>query len=170
MRRPVLGVACRSRQNRAGSRLDRQGYRRTRGGEAARNIHHARLRSRAGRRGYGHRSDRHAGSRAFFTHDDLGRDRDRCRFYEREWSDGLPIVPPTVENIEEFLAFTDRPVVKWRKRMGIEPTARCSRATGFEDQGSHQASVASAIRLTYSDGATIAIQSEEESACGRDSG
>jgi hypothetical protein len=29
-------------------------------------------------------------------------------FYEREWSDGLPIVPPTVEKIEEFLRFTDR--------------------------------------------------------------
>lgn len=29
-------------------------------------------------------------------------------FYEREWSDGLPIVPPTMEKIEEFLSFTDR--------------------------------------------------------------
>jgi hypothetical protein len=29
-------------------------------------------------------------------------------FYGREWSDGLPIVPPTVEKIEEFLSFTDR--------------------------------------------------------------
>jgi hypothetical protein len=29
-------------------------------------------------------------------------------FYEREWSDGLPFVPPTVEKIEEFLSFTDR--------------------------------------------------------------
>jgi hypothetical protein len=29
-------------------------------------------------------------------------------FYEREWSDGLPIVPPTVGKIEEFLSFTDR--------------------------------------------------------------
>jgi hypothetical protein len=29
-------------------------------------------------------------------------------FYEREWSDGLPIVPPTKERIEEFLSFTDR--------------------------------------------------------------
>ena len=29
-------------------------------------------------------------------------------FYEREWSDGLPIVPPTVEKIEAFLSFTDR--------------------------------------------------------------
>jgi hypothetical protein len=31
-----------------------------------------------------------------------------AHFYEREWSDGLPIVPPTVEKIEEFLSFTDR--------------------------------------------------------------
>jgi hypothetical protein len=29
-------------------------------------------------------------------------------FYEREWSDGLPIVPPTLEKIEAFLSFTDR--------------------------------------------------------------
>jgi hypothetical protein len=27
-------------------------------------------------------------------------------FYEQQWSDGLPIVPPTVEKIEEFLSFT----------------------------------------------------------------
>jgi len=31
-----------------------------------------------------------------------------AHFYEREWSDGLPIVPPTAEKIEEFLSFTDR--------------------------------------------------------------
>ncbi len=29
-------------------------------------------------------------------------------FYEREWSDGLPIVPPTIEKIQEFLSFTHR--------------------------------------------------------------
>lgn len=29
-------------------------------------------------------------------------------FYEREWSDGLPIVPPTIEKIEAFLSYTDR--------------------------------------------------------------
>jgi hypothetical protein len=29
-------------------------------------------------------------------------------FYERQWSDGLPIVPPTLEKIAEFLSFTDR--------------------------------------------------------------
>jgi hypothetical protein len=31
-----------------------------------------------------------------------------AHFYEREWSDGLPIVPPTLERIEEFLSYTDR--------------------------------------------------------------
>lgn len=29
-------------------------------------------------------------------------------FYAREWSDGLPIVPPTMDKIEQFLAFTPR--------------------------------------------------------------
>jgi hypothetical protein len=29
-------------------------------------------------------------------------------FYEREWSEGLPIVPPTVEKVEQFLKFTTR--------------------------------------------------------------
>lgn len=29
-------------------------------------------------------------------------------FYEKEWSDGLPVVPPTLEEIESFLRFTDR--------------------------------------------------------------
>ncbi len=29
-------------------------------------------------------------------------------FIENEWSDGLPIVPPTPERVESFLAFTDR--------------------------------------------------------------
>jgi hypothetical protein len=29
-------------------------------------------------------------------------------FYENEWSDGLPIVPPTIEKVEQFLRFTDR--------------------------------------------------------------
>jgi hypothetical protein len=29
-------------------------------------------------------------------------------FYENEWSDGLPIVPPTAERVREFLRFTDR--------------------------------------------------------------
>lgn len=28
--------------------------------------------------------------------------------YRREWSEGLPIVPPTIEKVEEFLKFTER--------------------------------------------------------------
>ncbi len=30
-------------------------------------------------------------------------------YYAREWSDGLPVVPPTVEKVEEFLRYTDYP-------------------------------------------------------------
>jgi len=29
-------------------------------------------------------------------------------FLENRWSDGLPIVPPTIERVEAFLRFTDR--------------------------------------------------------------
>jgi hypothetical protein len=29
-------------------------------------------------------------------------------FYGKQWSDGLPIVPPTIEKVDEFLKFTDR--------------------------------------------------------------
>jgi hypothetical protein len=29
-------------------------------------------------------------------------------FYKKQWSDGLPIVPPTVEKVKEFLKYTDR--------------------------------------------------------------
>ena len=29
-------------------------------------------------------------------------------FLENEWSDGLPIIPPTVERVEQFLKYTDR--------------------------------------------------------------
>jgi len=28
-------------------------------------------------------------------------------FYKNNWSDGLPIIPPTIEKVEEFLKFTD---------------------------------------------------------------
>ena len=31
-----------------------------------------------------------------------------AHFYERQWSDGLPIIPPTLEKIEAFLSYTDR--------------------------------------------------------------
>jgi hypothetical protein len=30
-------------------------------------------------------------------------------FLDREWSEGLPIVPPTTEKVEQFLKFTERP-------------------------------------------------------------
>lgn len=30
-------------------------------------------------------------------------------FYEKEWSDALPVVPPTIEKVEEFLKYTDLP-------------------------------------------------------------
>ena len=41
-------------------------------------------------------------------------------FYERGWTDGLPIVPPTVERVEEFLRFTDRAA---EEVIGILPPA-----------------------------------------------
>ncbi len=31
-----------------------------------------------------------------------------AHFYQQEWSDGLPFVPPTIDRIERFLRFTDR--------------------------------------------------------------
>ena len=44
----------------------------------------------------------------------------------------------------------------WRRRMGIEPTKRAlTRPTGFEDQGSHQATFASVERCNVSDVALI---------------
>lgn len=41
-------------------------------------------------------------------------------FTEQRWSDGLPIVPPTVERVEEFLKYTDRP---WNAVVGVLPIA-----------------------------------------------
>jgi hypothetical protein len=29
-------------------------------------------------------------------------------FYEKSWSDGLPIVPPTLDRVDRFMRFTDR--------------------------------------------------------------
>jgi hypothetical protein len=29
-------------------------------------------------------------------------------FYEKEWSEGIPVVPPTIEKVEEFVKFVDR--------------------------------------------------------------
>ena len=37
------------------------------------------------------------------TPDDINR-----FFIDKEWSDGLPIVPPTIERVEQFLRYTDR--------------------------------------------------------------
>ena len=31
-----------------------------------------------------------------------------AHFYEQEWSDGLPFVPPTLDRVEQFLRYTDR--------------------------------------------------------------
>ncbi|WP_418992290.1 hypothetical protein [Alistipes sp.] len=41
-------------------------------------------------------------------------------FTGQRWSDGLPIVPPTRERVEEFLRFTDRP---WDQTVGVLPVA-----------------------------------------------
>lgn len=37
-------------------------------------------------------------------------------FYKNEYSDGLPIVPPTIEKVEQFLRFTDR---RPEERLGV---------------------------------------------------
>lgn len=41
-------------------------------------------------------------------------------FSDMRWSDGLPIVPPTIAKVEEFLAFTDR---AWDDSVGVLPIA-----------------------------------------------
>lgn len=41
-------------------------------------------------------------------------------FTEQCWSDGLPIIPPTVERVEEFLKYTDEP---WDAVVGVLPIA-----------------------------------------------
>lgn len=41
-------------------------------------------------------------------------------FTEMRWSDGLPIIPPTVERVEEFLKYTDLP---WDETVGVLPIA-----------------------------------------------
>ena len=41
-------------------------------------------------------------------------------FKEMNWSDGLPIVPPTFERVQEFLRFTDR---KWGETVAVLPIA-----------------------------------------------
>lgn len=41
-------------------------------------------------------------------------------FTEQRWSDGLPIIPPTVERVEAFLKYTDEP---WDAVVGVLPIA-----------------------------------------------
>lgn len=41
-------------------------------------------------------------------------------FTEMKWSDGLPIIPPTMERVEEFLKYTDIP---WNETVAVLPVA-----------------------------------------------
>jgi len=41
-------------------------------------------------------------------------------FVENRWSDGLPVIPPTVARVEEFLKFCD---LEWDKSVGVLPIA-----------------------------------------------
>ena len=41
-------------------------------------------------------------------------------FRDMQWSDGLPIIPPTIEKVEEFLKYTDMP---WDETVAILPVA-----------------------------------------------
>ncbi|MCM1505466.1 MAG: UPF0193 protein EVG1 [Muribaculum sp.] len=41
-------------------------------------------------------------------------------FVDMKWSDGLPIVPPTIERVEEFLKYTDIP---WDETVAVLPVA-----------------------------------------------
>ena len=41
-------------------------------------------------------------------------------FIEMRWSDGLPIIPPTIDRVEAFLRFTDLP---WDASVGVLPIA-----------------------------------------------
>jgi len=43
-------------------------------------------------------------------------------FYENIWTDGLPIVPPTIEKVEEFMKYTDRSP---DEVLGIVPPSKC---------------------------------------------
>lgn len=41
-------------------------------------------------------------------------------FTEMKWSDGLPVIPPTMERVEEFLKYTDIP---WNETVAVLPVA-----------------------------------------------
>jgi hypothetical protein len=45
-------------------------------------------------------------------------------FYENDWSDGLPIVPPTPERVAEFLRWTD---LSRETELGIPPARPAAR-------------------------------------------
>ena len=68
-------------------------------------------------------SEPHAGSAAFDPGQTVfsGSEEEIARFFaEKGWSDGLPIVPPTVARVEEFLRYTDRPA---REQISVLPSA-----------------------------------------------
>ena len=41
-------------------------------------------------------------------------------FVKMRWSDGLPIIPPTIDRVEEFLKYTD---LSWDETIGVLPIA-----------------------------------------------
>lgn len=43
-----------------------------------------------------------------------------AHFCEMQWSDGLPVVPPTIDRVEEFLKYTD---IAWNKTVAVLPVA-----------------------------------------------
>lgn len=47
-------------------------------------------------------------------------------FHEQQWSDGLPIIPPTYNKVEEFLKYTDKP---WNETVAILPLAHRNTTT-----------------------------------------
>ncbi|MBI2957797.1 MAG: hypothetical protein HYY32_03035 [Chloroflexi bacterium] len=44
-------------------------------------------------------------------------------FHGRGWSDGLPVVPPTIQRVEQFLKYTDRPC---DEVIGVLPPSNCA--------------------------------------------
>ncbi len=60
-------------------------------------------------------------------------------FYDKEWSDGLPIVPPTIEKVEEFLKYTNHTAdevigVDWSRSSSLrnEQTGKIDQAPTIE--------------------------------------
>lgn len=44
----------------------------------------------------------------------------QAHFIDMKWSDGLPIIPPTIEKVEEFLKYTDK---SWNETIAVLPVA-----------------------------------------------